>query len=154
MLGDAFSHLLNDLGKYINMNNLQANERNTCLLSFPSRDLKVLMMPDNELLNLRIICYLGEVAQGRYQEEVLHEALRANNIPNPRFGNLGFNAANNNLVLWDVIPFATCNGADLAEYLKKFLDKSAEIHDALKNNTVPSLVARTTVRTGGLFGLR
>ncbi|MFA6915697.1 MAG: CesT family type III secretion system chaperone [Parachlamydiales bacterium] len=154
MLGDAFSHLLNDLGKYINMNNLQPNERNTCMLSFPSKDVKILLMPDSALLNLRIICYLGEIAQGRYQEEVFHEALRANSIPNPRYGNLGYNSANNNLVLWEVIPFAACNGADLAEFLQKYIDKAAEIHDAIKNNAIPSLVARTTVRTGGLFGLR
>lgn len=111
-------------------------------------------MPDSALENIKIITYLGDVPPGRFQEEVFHEALRANNLPNPRFGNLGFNKANNNLVLWEVIPFATCNGAELAEFLRRFVEKAYEIREALKNNTVPSLVARTTVRTGGLFGLR
>lgn len=154
MSTDAFGALVPELGKYLNLPDLEADEKNTCAINFGKKDVQVLLTVDEENTHLKIYCRLGEVAGGRYREEVLHELLRANELPYPRYGNFGFNFADNSANLWDKMPLKDLKGADMAEYLEKFSAKAAEVKDALNSNTVPSLIARTTIRTGGLFGLR
>lgn len=154
MYSDVFNALLNELGRLIKIPSLEADETGCCTVEYPALGLKIEMSTDKNNTFLQILCILGEVPPGRYREEVLHEALRANDLPIPRYGNFGYNMGNNHLVLWDNLTLNKIQAADLAEYLVRFLNKANEVKEALIQNRVPSLVARASIRTSGIFGLR
>lgn len=154
MYTDALSDLMNELGRLIHLPRLEVDENGFCAINYPNMNLKVEFKADDHNLYLEIFCQLGEVPPGRFREDVFHEALRANELPYPRYGNFGYHAGNNNLVLWELLPLKELRASDLAEYLAKFMMKGNEVKQSLQQNTVPTLAAQAKVHTSGIFGLR
>ncbi len=153
MYSNALNALISELGRLINIPNLKVDETGFCIINYPAMGFSLELTADSSFSFLKIFLQLGDVNRGRYREEVLHEALRANYLPFPRYGNFGYNSSNNQLVLWDLLPLKELSAADLAEYLTKFLPKGFEVKQALETNTVPSLTAKAAVKTGSLYGL-
>jgi len=106
--------------------------------------------------NVRIGCSLGEPPQGRYRENVMREALKANGLPPPQKGIFAFGKKTESLLLYDELPLNDLSGDKLAEYLSGFILKAELWREAITRGEVPSFMgteATFTGKAGGLFGL-
>ena len=59
--------------------------------------------------------FYRELPPGKFLENVLAEALKANHLPDPRTGILGYLAIGNRLTLHQYYPFATLDGSKLSQ---------------------------------------
>ena len=84
MIGDKWANLLEELGKVIKVP-LKPDKLNCCLLKFKTGT-QVQMEIDSRGENVVIAANLGELTQGKYRENVLKEALKANGLPPPQTG--------------------------------------------------------------------
>jgi hypothetical protein len=133
-----FNMLLSQLGPLLEIENLDSEDNETCLIIYPADDLRVLIevaMPEGESLNLSAM--LGPIPLGGYREDLLKAALMENGKPYPRFGTLGFSEPNENLAIAESLPEEGLTGTSLFHFLENFTKKSRVWREALENNTIP-----------------
>ena len=98
---------------------------------------------------------LGFLPAGRYRESVFREALKANNLPPPRYGNFAYSKKADQLVLFDSTSLQDLNGEKIAQHFTPFAEKAFHWQDAISRGEVPSILgAFSTRKVGtGMFGL-
>ena len=77
---------------------------------------------DKEEKNLRILSFFCELAPGKFRENVLGEALKANHTTTET-GLLGFSDSTNELALYDVISMDGLDAPNLESHLAKWIDR-------------------------------
>lgn len=157
MFGDIYSTLLQEISSALgDVLRLEPDENNSCVIVFPG-DLRVQLEPDSQQNSLLILTELGELAAGKYREEVLYEGLRANDQRPPRYGNFAYHPKRNQLVLWERLPLKNLRGQEVASFLGFFVIKALECQKAISSNMLPAIpMAPTPKMTSpmGLFGNR
>lgn len=157
MIGDTYASLLQELASILGSDKLEPDENNSCNIGFPS-GVEVQVELNSSETMLILLTELGDLSHGRYREQVLYEALRANDQNHPRYGNYAYNPNTEKLLLWDLLPMNNLNASYIASYLTNFVDKASECQKSLASNSLPAIP--TTPGKGassgprGPFGLR
>lgn len=117
---DPFESLIDQLGFAINMK-LHVDKSHACTLKIHQK-LSIQMQMDMAMENLLIATFISELPPGKFRENVLAEALKANNLPDPRTGILGYLSINNQLTLHQRYRMDLLDGHKLQMFLAGFID--------------------------------
>lgn len=120
---DRFAELLVELGKVFQMS-LHPDKLNACSLSIPPHPLITLQL-DEDLEFLFLFSKIIELPPGKFRENVLCEALKANGQPDPRPGIFGYIAMSNTLAIHQKFPAALLNGERIASMIGTMLETAS-----------------------------
>ncbi|MEI8366608.1 MAG: CesT family type III secretion system chaperone [Parachlamydiaceae bacterium] len=155
MVSDLLGTLLQELGHALGIENLHPDENNTCLIQLQNgQQIQIEMDKAGEFVLIGSV--LGTVPPGRYRENLLKEALKANGMPHPIHGVLCFSTKTDHLIMFQKISLRDLRGEKIAAEITPFLDKAAIWWDAVKAGVVPLLNQHEGGgrSAGGMFGLR
>jgi hypothetical protein len=153
MITNELGGLLNELGKILNIPNLQPDENNICLLKILGK-IQVQIEYDKDRDYLLIGTDFGEIIPGRYTEDLMEVALKANNLKPPLYGILGFSKKNNHLIMFERLWLKDQNGEKLAKFIDGFAKKAVVWKEAIEQSQIPVISDLTTSDHGkGMFGL-
>jgi hypothetical protein len=119
-----FEQLLQTLGKIFHLK-LRVDSLNACSIQI-HKGLTVQLQPDISLENLWIFAKLPEVPPGKYGENLLKEALKANGKPDPRGAIFGYIHSTQQLALYQKYPMNLLNGERLAGAIGSFVELAKE----------------------------
>lgn len=155
MITDTFGALLQELGKMLKIPHLQPDQNNSCLIKF-NNGLSIQLELDKGGYFLLIGCDLGPVPPGRYRENVFREALMANGMPYPRYGDFSYSRKSDHLLLTSRLPIKDLNGEKIALELTPFIEKANNWQNSLSRGEIPSHIPSTLSSKGGsgMFGLK
>ena len=153
MIADIFEALLQELGHSLGDVKLLPDQNNSCLIQFPNDQISIQVEVDRSAQFLLLGCKLGTVSGGKYQENLFREALKANALPPPLHGILGFSDKSRNIILFEKLTLKDLNGEKIAAEITPFVDKAKVWSEALKHNDVP-IIQGASHSGGGMFGLR
>lgn len=155
MIANLFESILQELGRteVIPIKDLHPDSRNSCLIRLKG-GLEIQIEMDKKGDFLLIGCDLGSAATGKYREDVFREALKANGLPEPRWGDFAYSQQTDHLILFHRLHTKDLTGEKVADYLSHFLEKAFLWRDALSHNDVPIVSGMHTSRPLGMFGLR
>src|SRR5580658_4179396 len=105
---DRFQEILNDLGRVFSLE-LQIDKHHACSIQV-SEHLTVQLQLDSSQESLFLFAKVIEIPPGKFRENVLREALKANALPDPRTGIFGYLAQTNRLALFQRYPLEMLNG--------------------------------------------
>jgi len=147
---DRFQELLNELGRVFHLA-LNIDKHNACSIQVQEH-LIVQLQLDMSQENLFLFAKIIEIPPGKFRENVLREALKANALPDPRVGILGYMAASNHLVLFQRYPLEMLNGERLSGFLGAFLEYGDAWHKAVSSGqpAPPSASSQTLPNPFGL----
>lgn len=117
---DRFEELLEELGKIFELS-LHPDSIGACSIQILPH-LKLQIQLDTSQENVFLFSKIIQVPPGRFQEEVMKEALKTNNLPDPRPGTLGFFDKSSHLTLHQLYPLSTLNGDQLAGLIGAFIE--------------------------------
>lgn len=125
----SFQELLQQLGKILRLP-LHIDKHHAC--SIQMLPLIVQLQPDLPQEKLFLFSKIIELPPGKFRENILFEALKANALPDPRAGIFSYIAATNHLVLYQIYPFSILNGERLANFLGGFFEIASSWHKKIK----------------------
>ena len=150
----SFDALLEETGKELKTS-LKPDRHRSCEISCPNK-IHVHMQPhphDESLL--LIACTIAELPPGKYGENIMQAALRANHVTPPYRGIFAFSKKKNSLVLCDTLSMATLTGSSFAEIIGLLSEKAQRWREAINSGVLP---LPETPAAGALppspFGLR
>ena len=117
---DPFETLIQQLGVSLDVP-LHVDRHRACTIRV-HQQLNVQLQLDAASEKLWIASFICELPPGKFRENVLCEALKSNNLPEPRVGTLGYISMNNRLTLHQAYRFASIEGDKLANYLAGFIE--------------------------------
>jgi len=127
---DQFEELLSALGHVFHLP-LHIDKHHACSIQI-HHQLTIQLKPDPSLENLILFSKIIEIPPGKFRENVLKEALKANSSPDPRVGIFGYIASANQLALFQRYPFRILNGERLAGIVGAFLEFSETWRKAIE----------------------
>ena len=153
MVADAFGTLLQELGKIIKIPTLEPDPNNSCLIKFPNAPTTQFEL-DRSGFFLVMGCDLGDMPVGRYRENLFREALIANGLPYPRYGDFSYSKQTDHLILTMILPLKDLTGDKVAMALLPFLEKAKIWQEAISKGDIPSRTGTLASRGSGMFGLK
>ena len=117
---DRFAELLQELGKVFQMS-LHPDKLNACSILIPPNPVIMLQLDETQEF-LFLFCKVIEISPGKFRENVLCEALKANGQPDPRPGILGYIAMSNMIAVHQKFPASLMNGERLAMLIGSLLE--------------------------------
>lgn len=156
MVTDRFGMLLEEVGKILEVPDLHSDTHNSCLIKF-KEGIEVQIEIDKHTEDFLIIgTDLGEIPAGKYRENIFLEALKANGMPYPRWGNFAYSAQTQHLMLFEMLSLHDLTGGQIASFLSQFLLKAKAWKDALATGNMPPLTITegSLAKPGGIFGLK
>ncbi|MDE3045529.1 MAG: CesT family type III secretion system chaperone [Verrucomicrobiota bacterium] len=147
---DRFDELLKSAGKSLGIP-LHTDKHHACAIQV-RHGIVVQLQSDVSQEKLLIASKVAEITPGKFRENVLREALKANGMADPRVGVFAYLSATNHLVLFQYYPFDLLTGERLANMLGPFTEAVEAWHNAI----VAGRPAPPTVHPPGPhpFGLR
>lgn len=119
---DRFQELIAELGRALDLP-LFVDTHQACTLEIAD-NIRIQMQLDPNQAHLFMACFAIEIPPGRFRENVLKEALKANFSPDPKPAVLGYTLQNNHLTLHQSIPIDILNGERLAGFFQSFLKEA------------------------------
>jgi hypothetical protein len=119
MIGQ-FEELLQELGKVFHID-LKPDRFSACSIRVHNK-ITIQLQLDVSQENLWIFSKLIEIPPGKFRENVLVEALKANGLPDPRPAALCYVAKENSLALCQKYPLSILNGERLGGLIGSFLE--------------------------------
>lgn len=154
MVAELFESLLQEIGKELKIKDLHADRNHSCLIKF-KEGISIQIERDESGEGLVIGCTIATIPPGKYRENVFREALKANGLPEPRFGTFAYSKRSDQLVLFIILPIKDLTGEKIIAVLLPFKEKATVWKDAIEHGNVPSINSQTTTAGGGgIFGLR
>ena len=159
MITDTFGSLIEELGNLLKMK-LTPGPKNSC--AFRLRDqMMVYIEPDKLGERLTILIDITPVPPGKYGENIMREALKANGLPPPRGGIFAYGAKKDALLLFDQTPMDELNAPRLLELTNSLIQKARVWKTAIDRGETPSYQSMESTygtksssgRGKGLFGL-
>lgn len=126
---DPFSALLDSLGTLFGLP-LEPDKNNACAIQI-KKGLVIQLQPNEAMEKVLIVTRVAEVPPGKFREDVLKEALKANGMADPRVGIFAFVEKNNGLVLFQQYPIDILNGERLAGLIIPFIDLAESWRSAI-----------------------
>lgn len=127
---DRFSELLSQLGKVFHLS-LHPDKSNACSIKIPPVTIQLQL--DSTQERMFLFSKIIEIPPGKFRENVLRDALKANGLPDPRPGVLAFIASTNHLALYQRYPLEILNGERLAAFFGSFFEMAESWHKTIQN---------------------
>lgn len=128
MIG-RFEELLHQLGSIFELE-LHVDRQNACSIQIHPRLILQLQL-DTSQDNLWIFTKLAETPPGKFRENILKESLKANALPDPRPGILGFILSTNHLAQFQKYPLHILNGERLSGIIGAFVEMAETWQEAI-----------------------
>lgn len=138
---DRFEELLNELGEEYGLS-LHPDRKGACKLKI-NETIHIQIECDAHQENLLAATFICDIPPGKYRENILKDALKANG-PFPKNGTLAYSDRNNKLVLFSYLRMSNLTGKKLAEFLATFLDKANNWRIGVETGHTAHLVTTTT----------
>jgi len=148
---DPFESLLSELGAELGTS-LHPDRKGACKLKI-NDTFHVQLECDAHQENLLVATFICDVPPGKYRENILRDALKAN-WPFPKNGTLAYSDRNNKLVLFSHFRLIHLNGKKLADFLTIFLDKANNWRIGVETGHTAHLAATAIKPSTGLFGMK
>ncbi len=157
MVTDRFGTLVEELGKVLKIK-LSADSNGCCMIRYKS-GIEVCLEPTADGRNVMIAIEVCEIPPGRFRENILREALKANGLPLPRKGVFAFSKKKDTLILYDQLLVEELTGEKLMDFLIPIQQKAEMWKAAISNGEVPSFSANELTfgrksAGSGMLGLR
>jgi hypothetical protein len=153
MVTDRFGALIEELSTAMKIK-LVPDSHNACRIRFKDK-LEVYMEPDTSGEVLQVLIDIGKPGEGRFRENLLREALRANGLPSPRIGTFCYGQKSDSLLLFDFLPMEDLNGTRLTDIILQLSEKSRLWRDSIARGEIPPFQSgKPGQRPEGVFGLR
>ena len=130
-MNDPFEEIIQELGFALGIT-LHVDKNRACQLRVHHK-LSVQIQLDTTGERILIGCMVIELPPGRFCENVLAEALKANNLPDPRTGIFGFLKQKNTLTLHQFYRMGSIDGKQLALFAANFIDYAELWQQAIEN---------------------
>lgn len=125
-----FEELLKELSNKIEVP-LHADAKHCCAILIDEK-LKVQLEADKAQQHLILSGYISHVTPGKFRENVLTDALKANKATYPQeIGIFGFSPHNNMLALFYILSMENLTGEKLSDILAYFVGKAMDWHNAI-----------------------
>lgn len=147
---EPFAEIIKELGDQLGLP-LQPDERGACLLSINGQ-VKVLIEPDLNKQSLLLMSSIGELAPGKFRENVLKDGLKANAVTTQE-GILAYCESKNALVLFSYLPFSSLHQKKLVDHLNLFLEKIHQWRTGIETGRTDTLVPLLKNQNEHFFGL-
>jgi hypothetical protein len=128
-----FEELIIDLGKELDIP-LHSDDNNACVILI-EETLSVQLELDDTQSKLLIASFLCEVSAGKYRENVLKCALKANDEKS-EIGTFAYHEKSSQLTLFSYLQLEQISKDVLKEYLQHFIEKSMLWKDAIENGNL------------------
>lgn len=148
---NQFEELLHDLGKVFHLE-LHIDRHNACSIQVHPHFVIQLQL-DISQENLWIFSKLIDTPPGKFRENILKEALKANALPDPRVGVLSYLAATNQLVIFQKYPLQILNGERLSGFLGAFMEMGESWREAIASGQSAPVTLRQELSSNP-FGLK
>ena len=149
---DPFEELIRQLSDSLGLT-LRVDKNHACSLKI-HEDLSIQIQTDSAQEKILIASFVAELPPGRFRQNVLSEALKTNNLPDPRTAVFGYLTANNQLTMHQRYPLALLDGAKLAVLVANFIDYAQLWHNAIRQGQPGPAPIQPTARPSNPFGLR
>lgn len=150
---DPFEELILRVGEALGIT-LHVDKNHACLLKIHHK-LSMQIQRDTTGEKVIIASFLIELPPGRFRQNVLAEALKANNLPDPRTAIFGYLKAKNMLTMHQIYPMNILDGKKLAILVANFIDYAEAWQHAVENGQPgPAPIQGTAAKTINPFGLR
>lgn len=146
-----FEELLKELGKQLDLP-LYLDKYQACSIQIPPLVLQ--MQPDRSQEFLFLFCKVIEIPPGKFRENVLREALKANVESEPCIATFGFLAATDHLILYQRYPFTILNGERMGSFLGSFFKLAKEWYKAIAAGQSAPAGRSSPPSSSPLFGIR
>lgn len=133
---DPLTELLHSLGTIFNLS-LKPDIYQSCSLEVPP--LQIQLQLDATQEHLLLFTKVAQLPPGKFRETVLTEALKANDLNDPRPGIFSYVAATNHLCLYQRYPLFILNGDRLAGLFGSFYDLGVEWNKAILSGQIMSV---------------
>jgi hypothetical protein len=143
-----FERLISDLGALFNLK-LHVDRAGACSILFP-QELVVQLQLDSAEEKIFLFCKISELPPGKFRENVLSEALKANAQHDPVPGILAYLNASNQLALFQSYPLTIINGERLATFVCNFLQMAESWKKALLDGRSAPATTGSTEKPFGL----
>lgn len=130
MLEDRFTLLLKELASLLKIK-LSPDENHSCLLNIKDKLKVQLELDQNDQDILVIGSVLGELSPGKFREDILFSALKANAKPFPRIGDFAYSTKLNSLILFSRLNLDHFSAEHVLSVLTPFVHKAYAWKDAL-----------------------
>lgn len=130
MTADRLEELLSQLGHIFKLP-LHTDKSHACSIHITPLTIQIQL--DSIQENLFFFSKIIALPPGRFRENVLREAMKANGLSDPRAGVLGYIATTNHLTLHQCYPLSILNGDRLAALFGGFFDLGASWHQAIES---------------------
>jgi len=137
---NQFEELLQDLGKVFHLD-LHVDRKSACSIQIHPHFIIQLQL-DASQENLYIFSKLIDTPPGKFRENILKEALKANALPDPRVGVLGYIAATNQLAIFQKYPLSLLNGNRLSGFLGAFMEMADSWREAIASGQSAPLISQ------------
>ena len=134
---NVFSRLMYELGEELEVD-LEPDVLNSCTISIEEK-ISLQFELDSRKDQLILACIIAVVPPGKFRENVLLTALKANNIY-PRAGVLGFLDTTSELILFHYFPLEDLKGKEISTYLGLFLDEVTLWQSAIESGILTSIM--------------
>lgn len=148
-----YESLLKDLEFFFKCK-LKPSANQSCLIKMPSGlHIQIEMAPKGEFLIIG--AKLGTLPAGRYRDNILREALRANGLPPPRPGTFAYSDVSGLLVLFLKLDVRFFSADKASTLLPRFTETAQKWRESIERGEIPPI--EETSRSGGanssLFGM-
>jgi len=127
---DRFEEFLKNLGQVINVP-LHPDKHRACLLNI-NNVLRVQLEFDEKKDRILIAAFVSDVSAGKFRENILKEALKANTLY-PRVGTLAYSERNNQLALFEYGYFPYLIPEKMADLLSQFIQRADAWRTAIQS---------------------
>ena len=134
---DRFQQLLYDLSEILEIP-LYADQMQRCRLSI-NELIEVQMEYNSASEKVLMASFCCEIPPGKFRENVLKEALKANSLF-PRIGSYGYSPMKNKLALFEYISLEGMHRDKFADLLAQFCDRVERTKRAVETNNLPLLL--------------
>jgi hypothetical protein len=148
---NPFATLLDDLSPQLGIP-LFPDKLGACKLNF-NHVLDIQLEYESRKDQVLIASFLSDVPPGKFRENTLKDALKAN-YPFPTHGTLAFSDRNNKLTLFATFHISSLTGAKLADFLSLFKEKAMLWKKAVESGNTASLVPQAKKLESNPFGLK
>jgi hypothetical protein len=134
MVSDQLDSILKDFESFFKCP-LQADKNNSCLIKMAAG--VTLQMELNRFGQILIASPITVLPGGRFQDDVLKEAMKANGFYRPYSGIFGLSTKSNTLFLYLLLEPHRLNEDKINQLLPPFIDKAKKWTDALEKGELP-----------------
>lgn len=136
MVSSQFEEILKDFEPFFNCS-LKPDANDSCLIKMTSG--VNIQIELNSYGSLIIGCRIAALQMGRFREQVIQEALKANSCSSPFSGSFGYSSKSQNLILFIIVDPKELEVNKILDLMQLFTTKAQLWVEALAKGELPVL---------------